>query len=833
MKPFSVRAGLFLVCAFGILLASGCAAGKKPVGPAASATSHLPPPVQDAAPLIKAARKDDIQAAKEALAKGIPIEAKGPQGGTALFWAAYDGKLDMVKCLIGRGADPEREMVGRISPTLEIGSVLCAAAYSGSEPVVNYLIDEKKIPVDEVEFMDDGFRGGWTPFCYAAYGAHLSLMKDLLAKGADLHFKGPDGRTPLFAAIESHSDSLTAVRFLLNHGARVNAAQQNGWVPILDAASLGKPALVSLLLKAGADPNAATDRGDTPIMVSQWVAHPSDEVTLELLKAGATLVATDNEGERAESPALKAESPPAIKVRMNDGSSLLMSAAKNSKDNTAVLSFLLEKGAKLPEVNKNGKTAFDYAVMGSSLANMKYLVSKGADPKHLNRWGDTTLLEAASIQNCSTSVIHYLLSRGVDPYAANVFGFTALQSAALSGNGPVFKQLLSVWVSGKAFRESAGKPYSSPLQLKSRIGANLLWDAVISKHPSDDIIKKLVAMGCKEDVQAGKQQQNVLQEAASNGALSLASFKLLFERWRRDKSLPDPLQLRDGNKGTLLILAADNSRPNLGILRYLIHQGADVYAPNKWGNTALQIAVSLGNEAEFQLLMTAWKEGRESLEETGGSYIPPQKLLSSDGENLLMRAAFGDDPKLVMIKQLLDMGIKLTYRDKEGWTVLQAAAYSGHPALLKWLVAKWREIPGAADPLALRNKDRETLLHLVARAPHFSAPVMLYLIKMGIPVAARDHWGQTPLALTASYGNVKGAAILLAAGARIDALNADGETPLYEAVSAKKPSRAVVDLLLKHGADPAIKNNKGQSPLQLARRKGLGRIVSDMDAAAK
>ena len=59
---------------------------------------------------------------------------------------------------------------------------------------------------------------------------------------------------------------------------------------------------------------------------------------------------------------------------------------------------------------------------------------------------------------------------------------------------------------------------------------------------------------------------------------------------------------------------------------------------------------------------------------------------------------------------------------------------------------------------------------------------------------------------------------LLAAGAEVDAVDFDGDTPLHHA--ADQSDAALVELLLKHGADPARKTRTGSTPLQLARAQG-------------
>jgi ankyrin repeat protein len=55
--------------------------------------------------LLAAARKSDVEAVKELLAKGADPNAKSPYGATPLFFACDRGNLEIVKILVERGAD--------------------------------------------------------------------------------------------------------------------------------------------------------------------------------------------------------------------------------------------------------------------------------------------------------------------------------------------------------------------------------------------------------------------------------------------------------------------------------------------------------------------------------------------------------------------------------------------------------------------------------------------------------------------------------------------------------------------------------------------------------
>lgn len=73
--------------------------------------------------------------------------------------------------------------------------------------------------------------------------------------------------------------------------------------------------------------------------------------------------------------------------------------------------------------------------------------------------------------------------------------------------------------------------------------------------------------------------------------------------------------------------------------------------------------------------------------------------------------------------------------------------------------------------------------------------------------------------------HIEAARYLISKGANLNARNIDGRTPLYVAVSAKKVNPEIVKLLLEHRANPNIKDNRGVSVTELAKRYGRKRAL--------
>ncbi|MEN6426655.1 MAG: ankyrin repeat domain-containing protein [Phycisphaerales bacterium] len=170
---------------------------------------------------------------------------------------------------------------------------------------------------------------------------------------------------------------------------------------------------------------------------------------------------------------------------------------------------------------------------------------------------------------------------------------------------------------------------------------------------------------------------------------------------------------------------------------------------------------------------------------------------------------------LVGVQRLLSDGVDVNSRDREGYTALHHAARQAHQELVKLLIEKGAEVNVVA------GAGGETPLHAavvcVYRDPVVKVgekSVVRLLAAAGADLNAADADGATPLHRATSLGNARAVKHLLAAGANANARDCRGETPLHKAVLCD--SVELLERLLARGGDVNAANQDGWTPLHVA-----------------
>lgn len=114
---------------------------------------------------------------------------------------------------------------------------------------------------------------GFSALGFAAFFGQLEAVKILIANHADVNQPSANDFkvTPLHSACAISNYDIA--KYLLEHGANVNAKQQSGVTPLHSAAHNGQLEIISLLVNFGADINAKMENGKTPLQMAKEDGH--------------------------------------------------------------------------------------------------------------------------------------------------------------------------------------------------------------------------------------------------------------------------------------------------------------------------------------------------------------------------------------------------------------------------------------------------------------------------------------------------------------------------------------------------------------------------------
>ena len=283
--------------------------------------------------------------------------------------------------------------------------------------------------------------------------------------------------------------------------------------------------------------------------------------------------------------------------------------------------------------------------------------------------------------------------------------------------------------------------------------------------------------------------KTAVHEAATYGALEALNVLLAYGA--------DPNACRTFSWTPLMYAA---SRNHASVVSSLVDAGANVEACNKEGMTALYVAAREG-ALECLLLL---------IERSANVNV-----LTDTKRTPLFCSIMNDHAEIVA--RLIDSGADINAKDSSSRSIWHEIAACNAVECYR----KLRETKQVAlEPYYWESSDVLGRYPLHAAAAEGHADVLNLFL--GSPFAketkridATDASNNTALMLACSRGHIASAAALLEAGCNVNEYKGQkGRTPLHLAVGFKR--KGVVKLLLKHGAKTGIKDDAGNSPLEVA-----------------
>jgi len=412
-------------------------------------------PTKDGATILHLAAMAERMDALDFLVKtqGMDINVRrAGTGCTPLMSVAQSlGKIDVLKTLIMKGADPK----------------LCA-------------------------------NNGSSLLQLAALGNQLELIKALAAEGYDLSYQRPDGANILHAA--SFGGDVELVKYLLAENCNVGQRLKDGSTVLHCAAEAGNIEVIHFYLKVGVPIGVKKGNGATPLFVAaQHCGAKASTRTIEtLLEAGADAYAEMKNGFTILHFAALGGAQGTFEYFLSKGDAALKDVDKKtpsgmtpfhvaaSRGHVRLMEYLLEKGAKKDAVIRGGVTALHCAAESGKAAAVEFLLGQHKLDVNAKRADGSAALHTAALKG-DVATIQLLLRLGAEIDAktndkSSVLHYAAAAASSSSSSTAAAKAVVKFLLEEKKMKvDEAKEGGETVVHLAARAGDVDFLEFLVSK----------------------------------------------------------------------------------------------------------------------------------------------------------------------------------------------------------------------------------------------------------------------------------------------------------------------------------------------------------------
>ncbi|XP_017885030.1 serine/threonine-protein phosphatase 6 regulatory ankyrin repeat subunit A-like isoform X2 [Ceratina calcarata] len=745
--------------------------------------------LRDAFPLLQAIFFGDVYEVRALLSKEEDAKWQDKEKRSLLHAAAYKGDPAIVEALLLNGAIASAKDTKWLTP-------LHRACCSGNHRVVEVLLRHKAVNSRD--------RNWQTPLHVAVANNAMKCVELLVPHVININVADRAGRTSLHhATYNGHLEMIEyliqvgcainvsdkkdrrplhfaaymghdiIVRALIDKGADVDVKDRDLYTPLHAAAASGNIDCMDILMNSGADIEAKNVYGNTPLHIACLNGHA--DAVIQLIAKGANVEA----------------------VNYREQTPLHLAAA--STHGVDCLEVLLQNNVRINVQSEGGRTPLYMSAIHGRFTRSKSLLDAGAPPDVEDKNGNTALHVAAWFgHECLTTT---LLEYGASPAARNTEHRTPLHLSCLAGHIEVCRKLLQADSRRIDSKDIGGW---TPLHCAAFKG-------------SVDCLDLLLSSGANFRL-TDNDNRLALHYAASQDHY-LCVFTLI--GFGSDANAQDI----DGATPLHLAAAAKPTDTNTSCVQYLLKHKADPHLRDKRNFTTIHYAVAGGNQLALKALLEVCPPEQLTVSSTGKPE-PPLPALTP----LHLAAYYGHSEILSLLMPFCTIFSNNDMRDETGKTPLDLAAYKGHEECVDVLL-KYDGVRVSVQDFITRR----TPVHCAAAGGHREC-LSLLLRNAEDPnvINYYDSKQRTPLMLATANNHVFCVLMLLKHKADCNLPDMNKHTPLFRAViwQQHKP----IDFLILHGAQVAIQDIYGKTPLHLAaacgKVKALCLLVNNDPAAA-
>lgn len=828
---------------------------------------------------IDACRSGDLKELKRLLLRGVGPNAVDHDGSSLLHIAARSKDWPMVRAILDAGADLGSRDAAGATPLHRASATAGGAAdlLIGRGADVNARDAEDSVPLQyavaagvttnvklllqagaDIAATD---RAGMKPIHTASMLGTAASVKLLVTAGADPGAPDRDGNAPLHLA--AGRDAPTVVRELLAAGASVDALNLLQETPLLRAAAQGSANSIKTLTAHGAYVNVRDAHGSTAL--HRAVQAGSGAAVAALLAAKPDLLAETKDGKTALALAQEAGQRRLVKLLQHPSTLAEQTADDDPGACQSNVAATAESAAELGKKRKGKAKTAPSELEHASIATVGqpgapilavYCTDLRYDPQTWPGRPPQAFVRAQAAwvrSGNNPSSTHYAMAcRLLTPcfesrYRGGVFirgalrlnedneiaGLSSLDSTPDLDPEVAFAdepQLLRAEVVAVDFRDSVSQRAVSPRD-------------VLVASPAVGIVAIFTVMRGR---QFAHDEDFIGWLNAIEGALT-ERFSIAIA----DEMLRADAQDEDGDGST----SSSWSGGDLTVVARRVVPGEDVVADlTKRVHEARRVTslVGVGADPVKELIVLGDEDGlRRRLDDglavdarvgdlsllaaTLGGVVISSRLFESEElhESLASRHGTAENYASALkgiAHMLLDQGASVVEAGGMASPIALATAI-GDQALLTKCLARSASTGATGDPagsallLAAENGDVETVEALLSQGARVNKRELLHELSPLI-IAAQGPGGEDAPPLTGSglERQLRVCQVLIDHGAKLDATDFYGDCALINA--ARRGHTAIVDLLIKNGADRTVKSRDGETLLGVAKARGHNDVVA-------